>query len=1086
MSARAFFVAATLLASVTALGDGPPRNASFREPLRADAVRTESGATPQAAALIRRSAAFSSVTANDATGDYLPVTLFDEPTTPPTGTSASIDIPPWFVSGRLMSAAHVYAYFQVGDQFHSFEIPWNLQGFTFTPPAPAQAVPVAVTQLTAQNVGNVIRLTFSLSAAIPGSSQQFGYGMYAYDEGFGTVLAGADAWNYPGFGFQRNWFYPADSSFASYRQPWHDLVSATVRQTGARTLELELITAGNFPTATSSALADARLNFYFFDFEGQFTSTIFQVEATPGGWATRLLTLTGFWGDPVVELSPPVISGNRLVATIPLDPVPVRNQFKFYMAERLSLNTEVGEVFTTDIDELPDSGLVELTLTDPPEIVVSSFPGPLVQSTTAPGATTSFTLTNAGDMETTITLAQQGDFFTLSPTVFALGAGKSQVVTVTGVTKPAGNYAGTITPTGLGVPTGLTIPVVMLVSSPPASGEAKAQATDNRVDVSAASTQATVAGQAGFTNIGTGALTGLVVADVPWLTFSNPLVTIQPGQSGTINFTIDRSKRNDAHDPLGSATGSLSLQYISGSGSGAAAALVAALANGVPVSKTLVTVTDTAKPATLLGAPTPLADGEVALFLSSVGHAISPVGVFVSDVQVSTLTPLSNLTMIYTPAGAALTASRSFSLSTLSSAQPLGFADFTRTVFEQDSGLGTLQIRGNGVETIDVSASVFNKSNAAGTYGSAVPALRSDRAIAAGERMVIPGVIGSSAAGHTNLMVQETSGNYATVTVNLLDANGNTVRSIPKSIEPFQHWRENTFAPAGAVAATVSVDAGSTGHVLAYATPVDETSGDTWVVTDWPRVLGYDAGARQIVPIAGRILGGNNNFFRTSLAITNRGTVAATVAVRFYPGAVTRTVSIAAGSTASWGDLLKDLLALDNGLGYLDIDPQGSPVVVTSRTFATVGDSAATFGTAVPALPAAGMTLGDVERISGFDDADVPTITAKMPATFRTNFGLVETSGKSATVRLTLNFRHPQGTRLTVVGSASKDITIGPNEFYFRQFIAQEILGDYRQVLQGNLKDLFMEVEIIGGEGSVIGFTSSVDNGSSDQLFKLE
>jgi hypothetical protein len=1083
MSTRSLLVAVTLLAQATAFAGTTPQRG---EPFTADGIRAfRAISTLPAGTAPRTATAYASTSVSDATGDFIPVTFFDEPSNPPTGTTASIEIPPWFIARHLSQAANVVAYFQVGSQFHAFAIPWTVQGFTYTPPAPAQTVPVSVSQISAQNTGTVIRVTMALSAAMPGAGASWGYGIYACDSACETVFAKAQAWNYPGFGFQRLWAYPSESAFAGYRQSWHDMISATVRQTAARTLEVELVTAGPLPAATASGLIDARFNFFFFDFEDQFTSTILQIEATGGGWAARLLTLTGFWGDPVVQLAPPVVSGNRVTATVPLDPVPVRNQFKFYLAVRLTLNTEVGKVFSTDVDEMPDSGLVAMTLTDPPEIVVSSFPGALLQTTTAPGATTAFTLTNAGDIETTVTLGQQGDFFTVSPAVFAIGAGKSQVVTVTGVSKPSGSYAGTIKPNGLGVPSGLAIPVVMLVSTPP-SGEAKAQATDNRVDVTADAAQTSVPGQASFRNVGTSALTGLAIADVPWLTFSNPLVTIGAGETGTINFTIDRSKRNDAHAPLGSATGSLSLQYLSGSGSGAATALLYRLMNGVPVSRTLVTVTDTAKPKTTQGDPGPLGAGEVALFLSSVGHAVSPVGVFVSDVQVSALTPLGSLRMTYTPAGQPFSASRTFTLPALTSAQPLGFTDFTRTVFDQDSGLGTLQIRGESVNLLDVSASVFNKSNPAGTYGSAVPVLRSDRAIGAGERLFIPGVLGSSAGGRTNLMVQETSGNYASVTVTLLNASGATIASLPKTIEPFQHWRENTFAPAGAVAATVAVDAGSSGRVLAYATPVDALSGDTWVLTDWPRVLGFDASARQIVPIAGRILGGNNNFFRTSLAIMNRAAAPASVVVRFYPGGVSRTVIIPPASTSSWGDLLKDLLALDSGLGYLDIDPQGSPVVVTSRTFATVGDSAATFGTAVPAVPAAGMKLGDMERISGFDDADRETITARMPATFRTNFGLVETAGKSATVRLTLHFRHPQGTRLTIVGSASKDIFINPNEFYFRQFIAQEILGDFRQSLQGNLKDLFLEVEVIGGEGRIIGFTSSVDNGSSDQLFKLE
>ncbi|MCA1733615.1 MAG: hypothetical protein LC732_08430, partial [Acidobacteria bacterium] len=364
-----------------------------------------------------------------------------------------------------------------------------------------------------------------------------------------------------------------------------------------------------------------------------------------------------------------------------------------------------------------------------------------------------------------------------------------------------------------------------------------------------------------------------------------------------------------------------------------------------------------------------------------------------------------------------------------------------------------------------------------------------DRAIGAGDALVIPGLLGSSPTGRTNLIVQETSGLEALIAIDLLDPLGTVILTREETVPAFQHLRINDFAPAGTVAAALRVREGSAGRVLAYATPLDVLSGDTWVVTDWPRVLGYPSTARQIVPIAGRLLGGNNNFFRTSLAITNRGTAGADVTVRFASSLATTaeaSVTVPPGQTRSWDDVLHDLLALDGGIGYLDIEPHGAPLAITSRTFATVGEDPKTFGTGVPPVAATGLASGERRRVTGIDDADTPTITAKIPATFRTNLGLVETSGKPVTVRVTLHFRHPQGTRLVSVGSGRREIQLNPNQFLLLQSVSREILGDYRNALQGNLKNLFLDVEIVGGEGSLIGFASSVDNGSADQLFKLE
>ncbi|HEY0788963.1 MAG TPA: hypothetical protein VGE86_09985, partial [Thermoanaerobaculia bacterium] len=72
------------------------------------------------------------------------------------------------------------------------------------------------------------------------------------------------------------------------------------------------------------------------------------------------------------------------------------------------------------------------------------------------------------------------------------------------------------------------------------------------------------------------------------------------------------------------------------------------------------------------------------------------------------------------------------------------------------------------------------------------------------------------------------------------------------------------------------------------------------------------------------------------------------------------------------------------------------------------------------------------------------------------------------------------------VGSASKEFVLAPRQFLLLQGIAAEVLGEFRASLKGNLKDLFADFEVVSGEGEVIAFTSSVDNGTGDQLFKLQ
>ena len=77
-----------------------------------------------------------------------------------------------------------------------------------------------------------------------------------------------------------------------------------------------------------------------------------------------------------------------------------------------------------------------------PEIVMGGLPEPMVQGTGSGGATTSYVVGNAGGAPTTISLSQQGDFFSQSPTSFTLAPGERQRVTITSVQRDTGSYRG--------------------------------------------------------------------------------------------------------------------------------------------------------------------------------------------------------------------------------------------------------------------------------------------------------------------------------------------------------------------------------------------------------------------------------------------------------------------------------------------------------------------------------------------------------------------------------------------------------------------------------------------------------------------
>jgi len=52
--------------------------------------------------------------------------------------------------------------------------------------------------------------------------------------------------------------------------------------------------------------------------------------------------------------------------------------------------------------------------------------------------------------------------------------------------------------------------------------------------------------------------------------------------------------------------------------------------------------------------------------------------------------------------------------------------------------------------------------------------------------------------------------------------------------------------------------------------------------------------------------------------------------------------------------------------------------------------------------------------------------------------------------------------------------------------IARAILGDTRESDLGDLRDIQLEIRVIGGEGAVTPFVIASDNGSGDAIVRLE
>jgi hypothetical protein len=224
------------------------------------------------------------------------------------------------------------------------------------------------------------------------------------------------------------------------------------------------------------------------------------------------------------------------------------------------------------------------------------------------------------------------------------------------------------------------------------------------------------------------------------------------------------------------------------------------------------------------------------------------------------------------------------------------------------------------------------------------------------------------------------------------------------------------------------------------------------------------------------------------VAVTSVGGPA-TGTLRFYSRTgevVDQAITLGAQQSRAVNDVLVNLFGrTGDQVGYLEYTPSTGSVAITSRTYTTVQGQAATFGTGVPTLPESlAISRGELRRFGGIEDSSLDSINGQRPGTFRTNIGLIETSGQAATVRLTLRFS--AGTQASAVQAvASRTFDLAPRQFLQVNGISRALLGD-RDAKYGDLRNMQLDVEVVSGGGSVMVYTSSTDNGTGDSILRTE
>jgi len=397
----------------------------------------------------------------------------------------------------------------------------------------------------------------------------------------------------------------------------------------------------------------------------------------------------------------------------------------------------------------------------------------------------------------------------------------------------------------------------------------------------------------------------------------------------------------------------------------------------------------------------------------------------------------------------------------------LSLPDILKNTFGLSSQKGQLVFETNGAVLV-LTSRTYNTGGGSGTFGQFVGPNRGLDGIGAGDVPLTMLQLASGTDSRTNLGMSEVAGSTAEVRITLFDGDTGQVVGSPKTytVQPFSNLQiDRIFETlgAGAVAnglATAEVTGGS-GRILAYATVVDEKTGDsTYMPGDRP--LGLQS---LTVPVVAGLNGSRGTHWVSDVRILNGEASDIQLDLTFRPeisasgSVVTVTREVAAGKVLALNDIVTTLFAQPGAKGSLTIEPRGgsAKLLATSRTYNT-GGGAGTFGQFVPATNS-GFSVGGRATVLHLDQ----------DAEFRSNIGICELAGGNLTVRYSL--KSSTGETL-----GTKSVELGPHQLVQ----IDNIFHDLGVPAQDNTRvDFFADA----GNGIFTAYGTLVDNTTGDAIY---
>lgn len=253
-------------------------------------------------------------------------------------------------------------------------------------------------------------------------------------------------------------------------------------------------------------------------------------------------------------------------------------------------------------------------------------------------------------------------------------------------------------------------------------------------------------------------------------------------------------------------------------------------------------------------------------------------------------------------------------------------------------------------------------------------------------------------------------------------------------------------------------------------------SGSTQVMVGW--ALEVDTGQQggpptltsYSIPVAAHLGGFNGTFWVSDLRIFNPDTSQpASFDLYAIPEGQDGTqtyfqtsVTVPPNEIVSLPDVLKNNFGLTSDKGHLVVQADGTPLVLTSRTYNTGGVSG-TYG----------QFVGAVRGIEGIGLGDTPLTMLQLSSgtDSRTNIGISEVAGTSVQVRITLF----DGDTAQIVGT--------PQTYTVEPFSNLQIDKIFEKSGAGTVANGYATAKVIGGNGRIVAYATVVDAASGDSTY---